>query len=822
MNIVNKIVSLFGKASSSYTNSMSLIENLPYRIYDSNERLYLNESSGGFLLEVSPLCGASEEVVNILTGMITDGVPEGTAIEVLNWASPNIAKKFEQWKAPRFIKGSVYQKLAEKRGEYFAKSNWTSLFRNPYILRNFRVFISVSIPYSYGELGRRSIVSLKEQLKTTLQSSGMSAWEVEPDEFLEVLGEWVNPSTTSQPTPKWNGKDSLKSHLSNFEQSIKVHENGLIFEKPTSEDIEVRCFSVQDYPEIWAQWFNQDLIGLVYSDFLRLPCPFLTVFSFIYGDENKESSRATMKSLRAMQQSNSGMARFIPSIRDSERDWKFVVEKVKSGQKIVRASYQVLIYAKQEEVDSCERYARSIYKSKGFNLQRDRYMQVPSFIAAMPFTLSEGMAEDLSRFSRQKSMVTWSCANLAPLQGEWKGFKSPLMLLFGRRGQLFFWNPFSNSSGNYNVAFIGKSGSGKSVAMQELVSSLLGTSGQVVVIDDGRSFMNSCLLQGGTFVEFSLESNMCLNPFSIISKEGIRKNSDYKEEVIHFINLLVRQMCKETEATTDVENALIGEAVTAIWNEYQNQGSISKVCEYLNKHEDKRAQDLGLMLAKYSVNGLYARFFEGQASISLDNAFYVFEFDRIKSKPDLLKVIVMMVMFLAKEKAFHGDRSKTTTLVIDEAHSLLGGAQGADACEAFARKSRKHKAQLVTGTQSIDDYYKNPAGIAIVQNTDWFCLLSQNCESIESMKKSGRISMDNEMEKALKSVCMVDHQYSEMMIYGGGIGWVIARLILDPYSIALYSSKGEDFAKIQQYQQAGLSLADSVEKVAYGISGGSK
>lgn len=37
------------------------------------------------------------------------------------------------------------------------------------------------------------------------------------------------------------------------------------------------------------------------------------------------------------------------------------------------------------------------------------------------------------------------------------------------------------------------------------------------------------------------------------------------------------------------------------------------------------------------------------------------------------------------------------------------------------------------------------------------------------------------MEKGLKSLCMVDQQYSEMMIYGGGIGWVIGRMILDPY-----------------------------------------
>ncbi len=815
--------SLLKNFTSSNSVPASFMERLPYNMYDVGDALYLNEGSYGFFLEVTPLCGASEEMVNILSSMITDGVPEGTAIQVYNWASPKVAQKFNSWQEPRLEKQGVYKKLAEKRGEYFAKANWDSLFKNPYVIRNFRIFIAVSIPYSFGELGKCAILSLKEQLKTTLQSSGMHAWDINPDTFINILDEWVSPSVKDRNSIlKWNEIDSLKEHICNFERSISVGENGLVFDKPSSESIEVRCFSINEYPEVWAQWFNQDLIGHVYSDFLRMPCPFLTVFSFVYGNENQENNRASMKSLRAMQQSGSGIAKFVPSILESNRDWKFVVEKIKNGQKLVRTTYQVLIFSKQDEVDSSERYIRSIYKAKGWNLQRDRYLQVQSFLTAMPFTLSEGMKEDLTKFARQKSMVTWSCANISPLQGEWKGHNSPLMLMFGRRGQPFYWNPFSNQTGNYNVAFIGKSGSGKSVAMQEMVSSLLGTGGQVVVIDDGRSFMNSCILQGGSFVEFSAEGSICLNPFSIVKEEVIDLNPDYKEEVLHFINLMIRQMCRETAPTDDIENARIAEAVNDVWKNYRNKGDVTKVSEYLRRHDDLRAKDLGSMLVKYTVEGLYARFFDGQASITLDNAFYVFEFDRIKSKPDLLKVVVMVVMFLAKEKAFHGDRSKTTTLVIDEAHSLLGGAQGADACEAFARKSRKHNAQLVTGTQSIDDYYKNAAGQAIVQNTDWFCLLSQNKESIESMKKSGRIAMDGEMEKALKSLCMVDQQYSEMMIYGGGIGWVIGRMILDPYSIALYSSKGEDFTKIQQLQKQGFSLEDAIENVAMKISAGKK
>jgi conjugal transfer ATP-binding protein TraC len=59
---------------------------------------------------------------------------------------------------------------------------------------------------------------------------------------------------------------------------------------------------------------------------------------------------------------------------------------------------------------------------------------------------------------------------------------------------------------------------------------------------------------------------------------------------------------------------------------------------------------------------------------------------------------------------------------------------------------------------------------------------------------------------------MIDHQYSEALIYGPR-GYAVGRLILDPYSIALYSSKAEDFARIEVLTKQGLSLAEALEQI---------
>jgi conjugal transfer ATP-binding protein TraC len=120
-------------------------------------------------------------------------------------------------------------------------------------------------------------------------------------------------------------------------------------------------------------------------------------------------------------------------------------------------------------------------------------------------------------------VLSTTAANIAPMQGEYLGSVHPHLLFVGRRGQPFFWSPFENEAGNHNVAICGKSGSGKSVLLQEMCAALRGAGAQVVVIDDGRSFEHSVKLQGGRFVEFTMKAGFCLNPFSMIDGERAPK-----------------------------------------------------------------------------------------------------------------------------------------------------------------------------------------------------------------------------------------------------------------------------------------------------------
>ena len=749
--------------------------------------------------------------------MITDGMPKNSTLQFINWASPSVQHIFDKWAGPRSRFGGMHEKLAKTRLKSLENCTWTSYSKQiPIVMRDFRLFTIVSMPSSsnnhQNQENIKALLSLKKSLTITLKSMGIHTLNMVPDSFLSLFDELVNPSTRSSypRNKKWQKLDLLNNQIGDPEVKISIKPTGISFNN-NGDEIEARSFTVRNYPEVWAQWEMSDLIGDFMSDFLRMPSPFLTTFSFTVPDEASENYRANLKAARSTQQAGTDLARYMPDIRKKERDWKFVVDKLKMGQKLVKSFYQVIVYAPKDKIDEAEQSIRSIYKSNGWMLAGERYMHFQSWFASLPFTLSEGIFDDLTRMGRTKTMVTWSCANLSPLQGEWKGLESPCMLLFGRRGQPLYWNPFDNKEGNYNVRVVGKSGSGKSMFMQELVNSIIGgCEGRVIVIDDGKSFMNSCKIFGGQFAEFSQNSGLCINPFGLINKKAYFLDAEYRKEVLSLIKKIVARMCKPDEKTSSIENSYIEQAILAVWEEDGNQGTITRVSKFLQEHTDKRAKDLGMMLFPFTKDGLYASYFEGEATITMDNYFMVFELELIKSHKDLLNIVIMLLMFIATEAMYKSDRKQIVALVIDEAFALLDDKEGEFSFE-IVRRTRKYRCSLITGTQMAGDYFANEGAKAVWENSDWIVMLAQLEESIESVVESKRLVLDENALEALKSVKMVEHEYSEAFIKGPS-GYAIARLILDPFSLSLYSTKGEDSSRVNELMAQGYNLERAVEE----------
>jgi conjugal transfer ATP-binding protein TraC len=429
-------------------------------------------------------------------------------------------------------------------------------------------------------------------------------------------------------------------------------------------------------------------------------------------------------------------------------------------------------------------------------------------------TWGERAGEDSRKFHKTKTTLSNEPSNLMPLQGEWQGTKSPGMMLVGRRGQLFYWCPFDNNEGNYNTCVVGRSGSGKSVFMQELMTSILGLGGRVFVLDVGRSFEKTAKLLNGSFLEFSTHSPLrgspiCINPFSSIPIHDDEAASD----ALAMLKPILALMAAPKEGTTDLEDTYLEQAIQRAWASKKNATTITDVADFLLEHPDLVAMSLGERLHPYTERGTYRRFFNGTANVDLSHPLVVVEFEELKERKDLQSVIVQMVILQITNSIYMGDRTTPSCLILDEAWDMLRGKQSGVFIETAARRLRKYFGGLIVGTQSINDFYATPGAQAAFDNADWMCLLSQKDESIELLKNSKRLSMDPAMERTLRSLHTEQGKYAEIMIKGPK-GFAVGRLFLDPFSKILYSTKADEFAAVQSLVNQGMSLKEAIRQVS--------
>ena len=802
---------------------------LPWRAFDEANGFFVNAASVGFVLEIPPFAGIAAETLDALAGTLADAAPDRCAVQVIHWASPRFGAAFESWARSRQKAGPAQEAMAQSRKELLKHAGWRPLHPGgpPFTLSDYRVLVCATLAGPPGPAPETALGAFRRALEGTLASAGAVAKRLEPDELLSLAAEWTAPDLAGEndggllrPPRRWSPRDPIHQQCAAPGHSLAVTPNQLIFGHPDGTDVAARVLTAAAFPEVWPGWRGNSLIGDFHRSFLQPGCPVLTCLTLFTGGEDA-AERAFLKAARATQQAGTGIARYLPGLPEKARDWQTVTARLKEGERLVRGCYTVCVYAPLKMIDEAESAVRAIYHGQGWRLVSERFVQLPGWLGCLPMLPAGGLDADFERMGRMKTLLSSSAVNLAPFHGEWRGQgdsadSPPALLLVGRRGQPAGWSPFANTAGNYNVAVTGKSGSGKSVLMQELVVGIVGAGGEAVVIDDGRSFQHTAEALNGAFVEFG-KSAACLNPFAMIDAAAAARDGDYREECLTMLSGVFSRMCRRSGIIDDIEAAMLSEAVSAAWEEAGNAADLGTVKKHLGDRDDPRATDMATALGPWCPGGPMGRLFAGSNVPDLNRAITVFELAELKGRGELQAVVLMLVVFLATQRMYHGKRTKPKTIVIDEAWDLLSGEGSRAFLEGAARRARKYRGALVTGTQSVNDFYANPAARAAWENADWVIFLAQKDESVELLKQEKRIHCDPGMEQALKSLTTVDGQYAELVLHGPD-GWRVGRLALDPWSVALFSSRGQAFAAVEQGKEAGLSTFDAVNRIVNGDS----
>lgn len=773
---------------------------LPYEAYDEENGLFIGVNSLGFTIEAVPLVGGDHTTQKIVNSLFTELMDEGASIQCLLFADHRVDQFLKEWESASHSGSEILQQLKRNRAQFFREGKDITP-------RMFRFILSYSVPYKENDpLTLQHLKQKKDKFLETLKSLTYAvAWG--PENLLEFVGGIVNFSTDPQIKKRqWNPYQNLASQLTTGGK-ISVNEDKL--EWTTDTTTAFKSYRAVDFPTHWSLLEMQRLIGDVYRDVLRIHTPFFLHFGVHCPKQSKVEPGFWKRAYLIENQGRSNtLLRWIPELEKELKEYDHVRRSINLGSRFVWTQFSTGIWGEPDKIHQQEEILKSLFRINQFTLAENRCMHLPQLITSLPMTWAEHV-QDLKNLNLLRTTITDECVNFVPLQAEWMGTQSPCMLLIGRRGQLLNWNPFDNKTGNYNVVVAGRSGTGKSVFMQDLLLNGLSIGAKVFVLEVGRSFEKMCEILDGQQIEFSKESNICLNPFTNICSN----DSEAVSTSISFLKSVISCMAAPTAGTSDLENALIEEAISTVWKNKGQQATITDVANWLRANEDSRAKTIGTMLTPYTKDGVYAKHFEGKNNVNFKNNMVLIELEELKDKKDLQAVILQLFIMSITNQAFLGDRKTPFFICIDEAWDLLRGNQSGPFIETLARRLRKYNGSLVIGTQGIEDFFATQGAKAAFDNSDWMCLLSQKKSSVAALAESGKLDLSEAKRYALESVTTRQGQFSELMICDAEGNYSISRLVLDKFSELLYTTKADEFAAIKALRKQGYSIIKAIETV---------
>lgn len=288
---------------------------------------------------------------------------------------------------------------------------------------------------------------------------------------------------------------------------------------------------------------------------------------------------------------------------------------------------------------------------------------------------------------------------------------------------------------NANMVVFAKSGSGKSYAVKlEALRSLMFDT-EVIIIDPEDEYRDMSMAVDGTYIDFSFNSQVKINPFdlSAVYEEG---ENELGLKILQLHGLL-KVMLGDVTAT---EEAILDRALIAAYKakgitpDPDTQNKEPPLMEDLYKAllgmETEEAKRLSYRLEKF-IKGSFRGIFDQKSNLDINNQFTVFG---IKEMEDELRPIAMYIILDFIWTRIKRDL-KRRLLIVDEAWYMMKYPDSAVFLYTLAKRARKYYLGVTTITQDVEDFLGTDHGKAIVTNSSIQLLLKQSTAAIDRLQE---------------------------------------------------------------------------------------
>ncbi len=281
---------------------------------------------------------------------------------------------------------------------------------------------------------------------------------------------------------------------------------------------------------------------------------------------------------------------------------------------------------------------------------------------------------------------------------------------------------------NSNGFILGVSGSGKSFAAKEEITSIaLSTDDDIIIVDPEREYAPLVRALGGEVVQISAGSANHINALDMASGYGEVEGKSENPLILksQFVMSLCEQLMKP-EPVDAKAKSIIGRCVNHVYQEYvrdyQNTPTLKEFREELLRQPEPEAQSIALALELFVDGTLDV--FAYQTNVNMNNRIMLFDIFDLGSQLKTVGMLVMLDAILNRVIENH-KRGRRTWIYIDEIYLFFANEYSTNFLEESWKRFRKKNAAATGITQNVTDCLRSPTAKNMLANSEFLLMLSQ-------------------------------------------------------------------------------------------------
>lgn len=238
----------------------------------------------------------------------------------------------------------------------------------------------------------------------------------------------------------------------------------------------------------------------------------------------------------------------------------------RESKQLVYAHYNLIVAMDADkDIQKVTNHLENIFSRHNIHISKRAYNQLELFVASFPGNAYQ-LSADYDRF------LTLSEAALCLMYKEHQthGDDTPVKCYYtdrqgvpmaidttGKEGKIKYTN-------NSNFFVLGPSGSGKSFFMNTVVRQYYEQNTDVVIVDTGDSYEGLCSYFGGTYISYTKENPISMNPFKVTKVEYEQNFGEKK----NFLMSLIFLIFKGSEEPSKIESYIIERTIMEYYREH--------------------------------------------------------------------------------------------------------------------------------------------------------------------------------------------------------------------------------------------------------------